>query len=143
MANNGRYMNVQQPHDNRTDRTVPEAALTSVNDVLAARATSGIYTDTMRIAERDREIVQLVARFKQLTTTQIKELVYPGQLHDPQRRAIKRLLENKMLARVNERLPGGFRGGSQEYVYQLGTLGVELTGTTDAVGIRSLLIITH
>ena len=121
-------MGVYQPHNSRVDRYLAVLALTSVNTLTPPPAQYA-YTVFMQLPATDREIVQLVGRFKQLTTDHIKRLVYPGQLHNPQQRTINRLLQNKLLARVNERLPGGARGGSQMYVYQLGSQGRKLYGS--------------
>jgi hypothetical protein len=115
-------MGIHQPDINHAHRCVGKQALTSMNVVATARA-QYVYTTDMQLSATDQLIVTLVGRFKHLTTNHIKRLVYPGKDGNPQRKAIDRLLNNKLLARVNQRLPGGARGGSQMYVYQLGTLG--------------------
>lgn len=127
MYYNVHYMSVLQPPTNRVQRQVPKPPVNRGDAPPAARAYS-VYTDTMQLAEREREIVQLVGRFKQLTTKQIKALAFPDQPYNPQARYLRRLLENKMLALVTEPLRGGVRGGSAQYVYQLGKRGREMYG---------------
>lgn len=118
-------MTVQRTDNTGTHRRLGSLALTSVNAPTSPGA-SFRYTSFMQIPARDREIVQLVGRFKHLSTSQIKRLVYPDQAHEPQRRAIDRLLRDKLLARVNQRMPGGNQAGSQMYIYQLGSQGRKL-----------------
>lgn len=73
---------------------------------------------------RDRAIVQFVARFRQLTSEQIGELVFGDRAsRTPCYRALKRLVERRELARIERRIAGGSKGGSGQYVYQLGPAG--------------------
>lgn len=78
----------------------------------------------MTISPRDQAIVQVVVRFKQLSSKQIAELVFPNA---PSRttcdRALVRLVKAGTLARIERRLVGGSRGGSGQYCYQLGSQG--------------------
>jgi hypothetical protein len=75
------------------------------------------------INQRDSSILQLVTRFHQLTTTQINELVFAGLSPMPCHRALRRLVAHNFLMRVERRVVGGQRGGSGQYVYQLGREG--------------------
>ncbi len=118
-------MGVYQPYTNRVHRYLGRLALTSVNMSAPPRA-GVVYTPSMQLTSTDQQIVELVGRFKHLTTNHIKRLVYPGKANNPQVRTINRLLDSKLLARVNQRMPGGAKGGSQLYVYQLGTAGRRL-----------------
>lgn len=72
------------------------------------------------LSERDHRIVRLVASFKQLTSKQINELLFQTDSTTPCYRALHRLTEREYLARIERRLVGGNRGGSGQFVYQLG-----------------------
>ncbi|MGW5074032.1 replication-relaxation family protein [Rhodococcus sp. NPDC004095] len=81
----------------------------------------------MEILHRDMEILRLVARFGQLTTAHLQALVFHQLTTDTQcRRRLTRLVEADLLARVQQRVPGGVRGGSPQYCYQLGRKGWRL-----------------
>ncbi|ROP38983.1 replication-relaxation family protein [Saccharothrix texasensis] len=83
------------------------------------------YTNS-ELSERDRAVVELVGRFRQLTTKQVRALNFANLASPtPADRTLKRLVERKYLARL-ERLLGGHRGGSAQYVYQLGRAGWKL-----------------
>ena len=78
----------------------------------------------MIISPRDRQIVQVVARFRQLSASQISTLLFHDQTsRTPCDRALRRLVEQKFLGRVERRTVGGARGGSGVYVYVLGRRG--------------------
>ncbi|WP_367133282.1 replication-relaxation family protein [Saccharothrix sp. HUAS TT1] len=84
------------------------------------------------LSERDRAVVELVGRFRQLTTKQVRALNFADLASPtPADRTLKRLVERKYLARL-ERLLGGHRGGSAQYVYQLGRAGWKLVGREGA-----------
>ncbi len=75
----------------------------------------------MTPTNRDQKIIELVARFKQLSSAQIRELVFrdsPGRTNCD--RALRRLVRSDMLARIERRLVGGANGGAGQYTYQLG-----------------------
>lgn len=76
------------------------------------------------IDQRDHSVITFVARFKQLTTTQINELAF-ADLSSPMpcHRTLHRLLDRAYVVRLEHRLVGGQRGGSGQYVYQLGREG--------------------
>lgn len=78
----------------------------------------------MHLPARDAQIVQLVARFKQLSSAQIQALLF-GANHSrtPLDRALRRLTEANYLERIEHRMVGGARGGSGLYVYCLGRRG--------------------
>jgi hypothetical protein len=79
------------------------------------------------LSPRDRSIVQLVARFKQAASSHIQELLFNDVAsHTSANRALVRLTERGYLARIEKRLVGGSRGGSGQYVYQLGRRGFYL-----------------
>lgn len=81
------------------------------------------------LSSRDREVVQLVGRFQQLTSGQIGELLFTGLASStPRDRCLRRLLEDRYLSRLDVRLIGGDAGGSSQHVYQLGPAGWRLLG---------------
>lgn len=78
----------------------------------------------MTLQERDSQLVRLVARFKQCSSKQITTLLFQGSgSATSQKRALDRLLTRGYLARIEHRLVGGSKGGSGQYVYQLGRNG--------------------
>jgi len=81
------------------------------------------------IDQRDSHIIQLVSHFHQLTTAQINELAFADSTSPmPCHRALRRMLAQDFLMRVEHRLIGGQRGGSGQYVYQLGWEGYRQYG---------------
>lgn len=78
----------------------------------------------MRLSTRDAQIIRYVARFRQLSTSQIARLVFHENKSDePHKRVLLRLSENKVLHRVERRMVGGSGSGSGQYVYSLGVNG--------------------
>lgn len=78
----------------------------------------------MTLDGRHREVVSLVAQFKQLRADQVGALAFHGQAsRTPYQRTLKQLAERRYLARIVWPRQGGERGGSIHYVYQLGPLG--------------------
>jgi hypothetical protein len=81
----------------------------------------------MQIATRDLAIIRLVGRFNQATAAQIAHaILYENSSKTVKTRVLARLTKDKYLARINRRLPGGPKGGSPQYVYQLGPEGWRL-----------------
>jgi hypothetical protein len=78
---------------------------------------------TRELSERERLVIEYVARFRQLTAGQLRTFVF-GELASPTPcdRTLKRLVDGKYLMRLH-RLVGGTQGGSAQYVYQLGRQG--------------------
>ena len=106
----------------------PNPVLTWANIAMVARTTH-VYTESMFATDRDRQIVQTVARFGQLTSGQISELLFhDGSSPTRPSRALNRLLQSRHLARIERRLIGGTGAGSGHYVYQLGTQGRKYLG---------------
>lgn len=86
----------------------------------------------VKLNNTDLQITHLVARFGQLTATQIHQLVFRDiTSRTPVDRALNRLLRSGHLARIERRLVGGSRGGSGQYVYQLGANGWRLCREDD------------
>lgn len=105
------------------DRGTVEPALTS-EDVSCAAAAHYLYFDSMKLLARDVEILRLVSRFSQLTGAHIDALVFGAlKAERPSRRAMKRLTDEGLLARVPGRVPGGELGGSPAHTYQIGPEG--------------------
>ncbi|MFD6072776.1 replication-relaxation family protein, partial [Amycolatopsis lurida] len=70
-----------------------------------------------QLPERDRKVVELVAKFRQMTRQQIQACLFCRNASaTPLDRTLKRLVEQKHLARL-ARLVGGDRGGSAQYIY--------------------------
>lgn len=72
---------------------------------------------------RDLRVIQLVARFGQLSANHIRELLFSDVTAAPANRSLRRLTEAGYLHRIERRLVGGARGGSGQYVYELGNRG--------------------
>lgn len=78
----------------------------------------------MTLQERDNQILRLVARFRQCSSRQIATLLFHSAGSETsQRRTLDRLMSRGYIARVEHRLVGGSKGGSGQYVYQLGPRG--------------------
>lgn len=101
----------------------------------------------MTLDGRDRAVVHLVARFHQAASAQIHELVFSDLASKtPYDRALRRLAAGNYLARIERRVVGGSRGGSGQYVYQLGRRGYFLHYTgrynpSRAVNYHSLAVL--
>jgi hypothetical protein len=78
------------------------------------------------LSARDREVVELVGRFRQLATHHIRTTLF-AELSSPTPcdRTLKRLVERRYLGRLR-RLVGGDHGGSGQFVYQLDRAGWKL-----------------
>lgn len=72
---------------------------------------------------RDEQIIRLVGQFQQLTSHQIKQLVFHDVSDTPRDRALERLCDDRYLVRVGRKLIRDLRGGSGAYVYALGRAG--------------------
>lgn len=84
------------------------------------------------LSARDRAVVELVARFRQLSAAHIHTTLFADcASHTPCDRTLKRLCERGFLTRL-ARPVGGDGGGSSQYVYQLGRSGWRLLGRTGA-----------
>lgn len=87
---------------------------------------------SLPLSSRDRALVELVARFRQLSAGQIFLTLFAGcASKTPCDRALKRLCERRFLSRL-ARPVGGDGGGSSQYVYQLGRAGWRLLGQAGA-----------
>lgn len=84
---------------------------------------------TTTLTGRDLQIVQLVGRFKQLSSNHIHRSLFELTSRTPCDRALRRLTESHYLSRIERRIVGGCRGGSGQYVYQLGRRGFYLQFT--------------
>lgn len=78
----------------------------------------------MTLDSRHGSIVQLVAKFKQLSSAHVQELLFHEHAsRTPCDRALKRLVQAQYLVRIERRMVGGAKGGSGLYVYALGRRG--------------------
>jgi hypothetical protein len=78
---------------------------------------------SIELPDRDRRIVQLVARYGQASSKQIKQLLFHDVSNAPLERALRRLVSSQHLIRIERRIVGGARGGSGQFVYALGRRG--------------------
>lgn len=84
----------------------------------------------MRLNTRDHQIIAFVARFGQVTKHHVRAAVFDANASStPCDRAMKRLVDQKLLARVEIRTVGGANGGSGQHVYQVGSAGWRLAET--------------
>lgn len=84
----------------------------------------------MKLSRRDLQIVQFIARFGQATKHHVRAAVFKdNKSATPCDRALKRLTEQRVLARIEIRTVGGAHGGSGQYVYQIGAAGWKLAAT--------------
>jgi Replication-relaxation len=95
----------------------------------------------LRLSPRDRQVVELVGRFRLLAAEQIRAVLFAEQTSKtPLDRVLKRLTGARYLARLG-RMVGGYGGGSGQYVYQLGRAGwVHLK---KGGGYRPLRVVDH
>lgn len=115
------YVSTQyQPPGSPQDRDIPLEAPTSGDEPPRAAA-QYLYRSSMQLLARDREILNLVSRFSQLSSGHIDALIFSELAsRTPCSNALRRLTGLGLLHRVNQMLPGGARGGSQRYCYALG-----------------------
>ena len=111
-----------------------------------SRSSIGVYDGPSVLSPRDRALVELVARFRQLSAGHVQAALFADcTSKTPCDRALKRLCERGYLARL-ARPVGGDGGGSSQYVYQLGRAGWRLLGlqgtfwTARSVNLHSLAI---
>ena len=85
-----------------------------------SRSTARAFSTTL--SARDQATIELVARFRQLTTAQIRKVLFADCTSaTPTDRCLKRLVEGRYLGRLPR--PIGGHGGSGQFVYQLGRTG--------------------
>lgn len=82
----------------------------------------------MILLDRDRQIVLSIGRFGQLAAGHVRALHFDGLTERPVYRALNRLVERKVLSRIERRMIGGTGAGSGQYVYQLGPVGWRFLG---------------
>lgn len=80
-------------------------------------------TPSIDLTGRDAALLTYVYKFKQLASTHIHQLLFNTSSKTPTDRTLTRLVNGGYLARVERRMVGGARGGSGQYVYQLGRRG--------------------
>lgn len=105
---------------------VPQDAEASTGGLGMSLGGSATHPSARDISPRDLLVVRCVARFKQLTAKQIRSLVFTTDSRAPSDRALVRLTNLQYLHRIERRLVGGSRGGSGQFVYELGRRGFYL-----------------
>lgn len=76
------------------------------------------------INPRDLEVLSLFRGLKQVTSGQVRELIFPENASKTAcDRSLKRLREQDLLRQIERDAPGGYKGGSGQFVYQLGYRG--------------------
>jgi hypothetical protein len=83
---------------------------------------TGVPDAGRSLAARDGDVVKLVGRFGQVTSSHIRVLLFAGLAPTTLDRSISRLLKSNNLIRVGRRSHGAINGASP-FVYQLGTKG--------------------
>jgi hypothetical protein len=96
---------------------------------MTSSLTSQVLDVTARLSPTDRDVLELVGRFRFCSGRQLERLAYPGEPSPSRariaRRALQRLTELGTLVRLDRRI-GGVRAGSAGYVYALSPLGVRV-----------------
>ncbi len=88
------------------------------------------YYVFMTLPWRDVHVLQTANKFKQVTALHVQSIAFPGTAsRTPCDRALKRLTAGGYLSRIERRHVGGSRGGSGQFVYQLGAKGFYLMHT--------------
>jgi hypothetical protein len=84
----------------------------------------------MVLPQTERTLIQLLDYFDQLTTSQLRRLVFfDSRSRTTCDRVLKRMLTDGYVAQIERHRPqGGKRGGSGEYVWRLGKEGWRLCG---------------
>lgn len=78
----------------------------------------------MNLLERDAEFLRFLARHPMATSKQIMAVVFRQNINPAAfRRARDRLLEDKLIIKVQNRVPGGSKGGSGPDTFRLSPLG--------------------
>jgi hypothetical protein len=94
--------------------------MTSVNSNRRKRNTPS--PSARSLTPREAAVVELVGRFRQMRARQIGEVHFSDTSGTPLKRTLARLTDADYLARL-ERPRGGYGGGSDQYIYQLGRVG--------------------
>lgn len=94
-----------------------------------------------RLSERDLNIIRSVDRFRFLQAEQLRRLYFheistPGGSARICRRALARLVDERLLHRLSRRV-GGVRAGSSGHIYALATAGRRLLAYRDGGGLPS------
>lgn len=76
----------------------------------------------MELTPRDLEVLGLVARFTQLASSHLNELVFADRSHSVPDKVLGRLVRLNLLSRVGRRASSD-KGGAGAFVYQLGRFG--------------------
>lgn len=96
-----------------------------------------------QLNDRDLAIIAKVGEFKLMTGEQIERVFFYDRMDEPtpladgyrarnRQRALKRLVNDRMLAEVGTRRVGGSAGGSATFLYKLDIEGQRIAATTSA-----------
>ncbi|XVV02504.1 replication-relaxation family protein [Actinosynnema sp. CA-248983] len=89
-----------------------------------------------QLSDRDHAIIRDVGRFKLATAGQLERLHFAHCSDTSRARnrqaVLKRLTDQRVLARVGERVRGGANGGSRGYLYALDVAGQDLAQLTSS-----------
>jgi hypothetical protein len=87
----------------------------------------------MQISSRDLQIIAFVSRFGQVTLKHIEGHFFGSHKSNTSVKVVlRRLVNQKLLVRVERRTVGGANGGSGQYVYILGYAGWRMSDSKDA-----------
>lgn len=88
-----------------------------------------MHMSSNELTGRELATVQLVARFHQISSKQLRSLLFTTLASPtPSDRVLKKLTDNKYLNRIEHRLVGGARGGSGQFAYAIGPAGHRVMG---------------
>jgi hypothetical protein len=91
------------------------------------RHVTGVHNAGRMLTARDSQLVHLVGRFGQASSSHIREVLFPGLSSTTFDRSVSRLLDARYLYRVGRRASGE-SGGASPFVYQLGVKGWQFCG---------------
>ena len=84
----------------------------------------------MTVNGRDLSLLTSLYKFKQLTSAQLRQLHFATSASATSAdRALKRLMDQKLITRIERRLVGGKGGGSGQFVYVLTAAGARMFST--------------
>jgi hypothetical protein len=112
----------------------------------------GLLALQERLSDRDRRILEHVARLRLLRAQQIQSLLFPDGQHASRataarccRRVLERLTREQLLVRLERRV-GGVRAGSASFVYAISPMGhrvIQVAGTRRRLTEPSLRFLDH
>jgi hypothetical protein len=99
-------------------------------DGAIGKRTLRLRPEALKIIDRDADVLRVISRFNMLTSNQIDRICFRASAsRTSMRNTMRRLLAQKLVVRIEHRVPGGARGGSGQYVYRLSSLGWKMLRT--------------